>query len=184
MKNSWAPKPIPCSLGIFRLTESDWVSLATSYPSYVGQSVNISARWRTYLDSATDFRKHKNALDQVSLKGNRVLFRLLDWSIADAESLDNCERCQIALWKPPLNRITFGYDESYCQHPIKRSRLFKRQSGIYQLIVVPLSVVKTIPLTEVAVKDVIYHLDIDIRTNPERLKGYVPLKKLKFYDFP
>lgn len=183
MKNKRAPEPIPCSLGVFRLTESDWVSLATSYPSYVGQSVNISSRWRTYLESATDFRKHKNALDRVGLKRNRVLFRLLDWAIADADSLNNCERCQIAIWKPSLNRVTFGYDESYCQLPIKRSRLFKRQSGIYQLIVVPLSVVRDIPMTEVAVKDVVYQLDIDIRANPERLKGYVPLKKLKFYDF-
>lgn len=182
MGSNWSPKPISCNLGVFRLPESEWATLATSYPSYVGQSINIAARWRTYLESATDFRKHKNALDQVNLKGNRILFRLLDWAIADADSLDNCERCQIALWKPSLNRVTFNYDKSYCQRAIKRSRAFKRQSGIYQLIVVPLGIIKDIPMKEIAVKDTIHHLDIDTRANPERLKGYVPLKKLKFYD--
>ena len=176
-------KPISGQMGVFRLTEQDWCTLAMSHLSYIGQSVSVAHRWATYIQSGLDHRKHKNCLDRTNLRGNRVLMRLLDWGICDKNTLDISERCQIALFKPPLNRVTYNYDKSYCQLPIKRCRGLQRQSGIYQLIVVPIKTVKDIPMKVVSLPDIISWLDLDLRANPERLKGYVPLKALKFYDF-
>lgn len=175
-------KPTGCRLVRTQLSEKEIAELGHEFPSYIGQSINVAARWETYVKSAIyPSKKFKNSLDKLPKKGGYwICLRLIDWGI-HADSLDDLERCRIAQLRPSLNRITYGFDLSYCDRPIKNTRVATRLSGIYQIVCVPRTMLILDPTQAATVTDVVRHFQYNLPHHCNRETLFVPTDKLGFH---
>lgn len=173
---------VSCRLTRLTIPSDCLTAWGKQFPSYVGQSVNVASRWETYFKSAIyPGKKFKNALDKLPRKNQYWIgLRLIDWGI-HKDSLNNLERCRIAQLKPTLNSIDYGFDLSYCDRPIRFTRLATRVSGIYQIIAIPKTVLKIESERSIVVPDLTSHLSSTLPHYCNRDTLWVATEKLGFH---